>query len=193
MNEKGISLAIPVEERIAWAEGCYSLFRDLFLLDEKTRDLLERLATAIVMSHREMEAIGIAHECSDCEEHGGGSCCGAGLENKYDGFLLLINVFLGTRLPRKRFDERSCFFLGEKGCLLSARHVICVNYLCKKVTDRIDSQRLTMLKVKEGVELELLFHLHERMKGVLRASKPKWGASKTSRLPDCGKNRFEQG
>ncbi|MGD9033581.1 MAG: hypothetical protein PVH02_13010, partial [Desulfobacteraceae bacterium] len=70
--------------------------------------------------------------------------------------------------PRQGYDPSSCFFLGEQGCLLLARHVICVNYLCKKVTDHIDAGKIAALQGKEGVELELLFHLQERIKKKIR-------------------------
>jgi hypothetical protein len=46
--------------------------------------------------------------------------------------------------------------------------VICVNYLCKKVTDHIDAEKIAALQGKEGVELELLFHLQERIKKKIR-------------------------
>ncbi|MBA7644220.1 hypothetical protein ES703_51962 [subsurface metagenome] len=91
--------------------------------------------------------------------------CSMGI--KYDGWLLLINLLLDVRLPKKRHDKESCFFLGEGGCLLKARHVICVNYLCKKITDQIDPHKLNALREKEGVELDILFLLNERLKIVL--------------------------
>ena len=109
-------------------------------------------------------------QCLSCEVDDGGSCCGAGLEDKYDGVLLLLNLLLGVRLPRKRFESRSCYFLGEKGCLLLARHVICVNYLCRRITERVDPQRIASLRTKEGAELELLFHLYEGIRKLMKKS-----------------------
>jgi len=107
-------------------------------------------------------------ECRDCEEREGGSCCGAGLENRYDVSLLLTNLLLGVKLPKQGHEPSSCFFLGAQGCVLRARHVICVNYLCKKISDHIDAKRIAALRAKEGVELELLFHLQEEIKKKIR-------------------------
>jgi len=158
-----------VEEKIAWAETCYEEKRGLFLRDERTATLLSRLKEAVRASRTAMAVAGVSDECRTCEEREGGSCCGAGLENKYEGTLFLINLLLGTRLPKRRFDSSSCLFLGPDGCLLIARQVICVNYLCKKIEDRIDPFKIAVLREKEGVELECLFllkeHIREKLEG----------------------------
>ena len=157
-----------VEEKIAWAKMCYEEKGGLFLKDERCATLLSRLKGAVHASHTAMAEAGIADECRTCEEREGGSCCGAGLENKYDGTLLLINLLLGIQLPKRRSDPPSCLFLGPDGCLLIARQVICVNYLCKKIEDRINPSKIAVLREKEGVELECLFHLIEHIREKLR-------------------------
>ena len=161
-----------VEEKIAWAETCYEEKGGLFLRDERSATLLSRLKGAVRASRTAMAVAGVVDECRTCEEREGGSCCGAGLENKYDGTLLLVNLLLGIQLPKQRSDPPSCLFLGPDGCLLIARQVICVNYLCKKIEDRINPSRIAVLREKEGVELECLFLLHERIKEKLRAYEP---------------------
>jgi len=168
MNTKEVPLESPIEEKIAWAEDSYQKFRDQLLKDKMIVVLISELKKAVYMSHKEMIETGIVDECRECEQNEGGSCCGVGLENKYDGVLLLINLLMGVELPKKRHDPESCFFLGEKGCTLKARHVICVNYLCKKITDRIDPRKIMRLREKEGIELEALFLLHERIKKALK-------------------------
>ncbi len=161
-----------VEEKIAWAETCFEEKGGLFLRDGRTANLLSRLKEAVRASRAAMAVAGVAYECRMCEEREGGSCCGAGLENKYDGTLLLINLLLGIQLPKQRYDPSSCLFLGPDGCLLIARQVICVNYLCKKIEDRIDPTKIALLREKEGVELECIFLLHDRIKKKLRAYEP---------------------
>ena len=138
------------------------------LEDRGVGDLLKRLYAAIEKSRQAMVAAGIADECRQCERHEGGSCCGAGLENKYTGTLLLINLLLGIKIPSKRTDPSNCYFLGNEGCRLLARHVICVNYLCRKITDRIDPKGTALLREAEGRELDLLFRLNEHIKEILR-------------------------
>ena len=159
-----ISLESPIDAKIAWAEKCYREVMDDLLGDQEIPLLLDKLKGAIHASHKEMAEAGVVDECRDCEEREGGSCCGAGLENRYDGFLLLVNLMLGVKLPRAGYDPSSCFFLGAQGCLLLARHVICVNYLCKKISDHIDAEKIAALQGKEGEELEILFQLQEKIK-----------------------------
>ena len=49
-----------------------------------------------------------------------------------------------------------------------ARHVICINYLCKKITNLINSRVIMELREKESEEVNTLFILHENIKTVLR-------------------------
>ena len=159
----------PIEVKVAWAENCCRELRHELLGDEKISESLRLFKESVQDSHKEMTTAGVMDECKDCEQREGGSCCGGGLENRYNGVLLLINLLLDVKIPRKRYDPSSCFFLGQRGCQLVARHVICVNYLCKKITDRIDPQKIALLREKEGVELERLFFLHERIKKKLKS------------------------
>ena len=168
MSVREVSLSSPIEEKIAWAESCYQEVKERLCKDKTILVNLSGLRNAIRVSRGEMARIGIRRICSECEEQEGGSCCGAGLEDRYDGGLLLINLLLGVRLPKIRHDPESCFFLGEAGCLLYARHVICINYLCKRITSHIDPREINLLREKEGQELENLFLLHEDVKRVSR-------------------------
>ncbi|MGD8982379.1 MAG: hypothetical protein PVH99_05570 [Desulfobacteraceae bacterium] len=168
MHRDEISLESPIDAKIAWAEKRYHEVKGELRGDQEIPLLLDKLKGAIHASHKEMAEAGVVNECRDCEEREGGSCCGSGLENRYDGSLLLINLLLGVKLPRQGYDPSSCFFLGAQGCLLLARHVICVNYLCKKITERIDAEKIAALQEKEGVELERLFHLQEKIKEKIR-------------------------
>jgi hypothetical protein len=174
MSFRQAPLESPIKAKIAWAEKCFREKGDLLLEDKGIADLLGTLQAAIHRSHDEMVQSGIADECRDCEQIGGGSCCGAGLEDRYGGTLLLINLLLGVHLPDERNETSSCFFLGKTGCRLLARDVICINYLCKTIDVRMDSRKIAALREKEGVEVNLLFHLHERVKKVLvdQASDP---------------------
>ena len=168
MNATGVSLSSPIEEKIAWAQYYHQKFGVQLLKDESILILKAGLEDAIHASHRAMEDAGVVGMCRECEELEGGSCCGAGLENRYDGWLLVINLLLGVELPQERRDPGSCFFLGKAGCLLKARPVICVNYLCEKITHRIDPLKIKIPQEREGVELNTLFLLTEKLKNVTR-------------------------
>jgi hypothetical protein len=169
MDNDEIPLSGRIEDKIAWAQHRYKDFKKQLIHDKTIVTYLNNLECSIWAAHKEMKKVGILELCRGCEKNEGGSCCGKGLENKYDGWLLLINLLLNVPLPTSRHDPRSCFFLGENGCLLLARHVICVNYLCTTVTKHISPYKLSILREKEGAELEILFLLQERLKRVLRA------------------------
>ena len=166
-----ISADSSIEKKISWAAHSYRKYRDILIDDKNIRHLLEKFRKASSESQKEMIETGLVNLCRECEEEEGGACCGKGIENRYSGTLLLINLLLDVRLPEKAPDSKSCFFLGEKGCSLSARHVICINYVCKKITDRIPGQVLNNLREKEGAELDILFMLNEKIKSVLRGLK----------------------
>lgn len=168
MSPGEIPLARPIEEKIAWVHACHERERARLLGDEKVKALLKGLSSAIRASAREMAGLSIPETCRSCEEKEGGSCCGIGLEDRYGGTLLLINLLLGVELPQERHDPRSCFFLGPSGCRLKARDVICVNYLCPRITARIPPEEIAALREKEGVELTRLFLLNERIRQMLR-------------------------
>lgn len=163
-----ISSVNSIKEKISWATRAYREYSDVLISDKNVRQLLGNFRRAASKSLSEMIEIGMVDECRKCEEEEGGACCGAGIENRYSGSLLLINLLLGVKLPSKAPDSKSCFFQGIKGCSLSARHVICVNYICKKITDNIPGHKINTLREKEGIELDILFILNERIKSVLR-------------------------
>jgi len=164
MSVKQPFLSSPIEEKIAWAEDIHDRFGRKFLADRAISELLNSFKRAVRNSHNAMTAAGIEALCSQCERNEGGSCCGKGIENKYDGWLLLINLLLRVKLPKTREDPESCFFLQKSGCLLLARHVICVNYLCKKIIHHVDPHKIRALRAKEEEELKSLFLLQEKIK-----------------------------
>lgn len=161
---KDISLSSPIEEKIAWAEQAYRETGPRLSVHPETSILIERFEAATAASRRMMQESGIMGICRECDQREGGSCCGKGIEDRYSGVLLLINLLLEHPLPHRRYDPAGCFFLGPSGCVLSARHVICVNYLCNKATNSVPSKHLSSLRDCEGEELLVLFLLEERVK-----------------------------
>jgi hypothetical protein len=155
-------------DKIYWAEDRYHRYRNRLLGDPLVADLLERVRSAVSAADGVRAAAGIERMCAECETQEGGSCCGVGLEDKYDACLLLINRLLGVDLPHSREDTYSCWFLSERGCRLQARHVICVNYVCEKIEKGVKSGRMQKIREKEGAELAGIFRLHQRVTGLLQ-------------------------
>ncbi|SPD73342.1 conserved hypothetical protein [uncultured Desulfobacterium sp.] len=168
MNRKDVTISSPIEKKIAWAEECYRTSGNRLLEDRRIAELLSKVKAAVEQSRSAMMETEMVDVCRRCEMEEGGSCCGLGMEDKYDDGLLLMNLLMGLTLPKKRWDERSCYFLADTGCLLKVRHVICVNYICKKITDRVKPEELKALKEKEGLELDAVFVLHEELRRKLK-------------------------
>lgn len=162
------SLDAPVDAKIDWAEDCFEREGLRLLEDQDLAELLRTLNYAVHRSREIMSRTGIADLCSECEEKEGGSCCGAGLEKNFSATLLLINRLLGVPLPPDRKEPSSCFFLSSTGCTLVARHVLCINYVCNKITSRIAPDQLAALREAEGEEVLLLFQVNEKVRSSLR-------------------------
>ncbi|MBM4140334.1 MAG: hypothetical protein FJ242_02410 [Nitrospira sp.] len=157
-----------ISKKIALAYDLQSRYSKTLLQDEKIKNLLFQLDKNIEVTWKEMEFIGVVKECNDCALNGGGSCCGAGMEKNYDSILLFINLMLGKTLPPDSYDPNSCYFLSGQGCVLMARQVICVNYLCQRICKNIQQEKLIRLQKIAGEELKTLFLLEEYIKKKIR-------------------------
>ncbi|MEW6001781.1 MAG: hypothetical protein AB1638_03920, partial [Nitrospirota bacterium] len=145
-----------IEYKIALAYHLQANLGQALLQDNEIRSRLLQLNQNIEATWKEMASIGVVRECRDCAVREGG-CCGRGMENSYSEVLLLINLLLGRTPPSLVYDINSCYFLGENGCLLRAREVICVNYLCQRISKSIQKEKLIHLQRIAGEELNALF------------------------------------
>jgi hypothetical protein len=160
-----MSLAsLPIQEKIELARRLHYAWSKALLEEPTICALLQQLRTFIEASRQTMREVGVVTECRHCEEEEGGSCCGQGIEDRYTPVLLLINLLLGVPLTKLGRRPRSCYFLGKKGCALLARHVLCVNYLCARLREKLARPELARLQERAGNELETEFVLYERIK-----------------------------
>ena len=159
-----------IEEKIEQAHSLYANWGDSLKQDPNIHRLLQELQRKIENTNKTMLKISVVAECKHCEEEEGGSCCGAGIENRYGVVDLLINLLLGISLPTLRQCENSCHFLGENGCSLTARHVLCVNYICSTIQRKFSQEQLIALQSCAGEQLDTGFMLHEAIKKRLRGS-----------------------
>jgi hypothetical protein len=158
-----------IQDKISWAEDRFEELKDRLLADPVVAGLLEQVRSAVSAAGQVRAQAGIERMCAECETREGGSCCGVGLEDKYDARLLLINRLLGVDLPHRREDAYSCWFLSGRGCRLEARHVICVNYVCQKIQEGVEAGRMRDIREKEGAELAGIFRLHQRVTELLNS------------------------
>ena len=153
-----------IYEKIEQAQDLFETCGDSLRQDPSLRTHLKKLQECIENTKNMMLKLGVVAECKNCEEQEGGSCCGTGIENKYDVELLLANLLLKVSLGDQQSSQHSCYFLGKKGCKLTARHVLCVNYICEKLQKKLTREELIELQTCAGEELDTLFFLHEAIK-----------------------------
>lgn len=168
-QSEGRTTSLTIQEKIEQAHNLLETCGNSLVEDPSIHPLLKKLRDCIENTNQSMLHLGVTAECKDCEEKEGGSCCGAGIENKYDAVLLLINLLLGGSLHNHEPVGNSCYFLGKNGCKLTARHVLCVNYICEKLQKKLTREQLIGLQTCAGEELDTLFFLHEAIKKRLRA------------------------
>jgi len=154
----------PINEKIAAAKDLYARWEKAIRSDPGISAQLRELSQRVEISGKFCHTSGVSRACRTCDREEGGSCCGAGIEERYSPALLLINLLLGVTLPESRNSAKSCYFLGEHGCILHAREIICVNYLCARLQKIIPPEQLIQLQQVNGSEMELLFLLHDRIR-----------------------------
>jgi hypothetical protein len=167
-QSEGRRTSPAIQEKIEQAHNLLETCGSSLIEDPQIHALLRKLRDCIENTNQSMVTLGVVAECKNCEEREGGSCCGSGIENKYDAVLLLINILLGFSLENEKPSGNSCYFLGEKGCKLTARHVLCVNYMCQKLQKKLAREQLISLQTCAGAELDTLFILHEAIKKKIR-------------------------
>ncbi len=158
----------PIQDKISCAKGLFEAHGKDLLSHREIKTLLGRYAKAIEETWAVMRDTGVVDVCTQCAIEDGGSCCGNGIEDKFDVALLLINLLLGEHLPEAPWDDSGCWFLGPKGCTIKARHTICVNYLCKRLTETLPRENIHKLQAAIVAETDLGFLLEERIKGYLK-------------------------
>ena len=154
----------PVEEKIKWADALFEGFGQEILAVSQMAANLNDYKRSIRASWQAMEASGVVAECTWCAVEDGGSCCGRGIEDKFEVITLLLNLVFGRKLPERPLDPSGCWFLGESGCLLFARHVICVNFMCKRLYEAIDAADLHRVQQAMQEETDVGFMIEERLK-----------------------------
>ncbi len=157
-----------IELKIKTARDLYEKWGSSIEADTLLAGMLRDLAACSKASGIASIHKGVSGACRQCDEEEGGSCCGAGIENRYTPELLLMNLLLGVDLPDMRHSAKSCYFLGESGCSLSARDVLCINYLCTRLQKEMPLEDLIELQETNGREMETLFLLHDRIRRFIR-------------------------
>lgn len=155
----------PIEGKIRRAEDLRATYGPAMRQDPAIASLLQLYSREISKTWRLMHELDVITDCARCAaQNPGGSCCGSGIENWYDEFVLLINLLLWREIPVQRLEARNCLFLDTNGCKLLARHHFCVNYLCPHITTHLSPEAERSLRAQAGTELFLSWELERTLR-----------------------------
>jgi hypothetical protein len=166
-----LDAGLSIEDKIKTARQMNDSWSDQLKREPHIHQLIGKLEGCLENSRAAMLELGIVETCKHCDEEEGGSCCGAGLENKFDTFLLLMNLLLDVSLPERHRRPDSCYLLSDDGCVLRVRLVLCVDFLCPKILNTVSQGDLIGLQQVSGDELTTGFMLYDAIKKFLRNKK----------------------
>lgn len=149
--------------KIAEAKELFEEKSHILLKNPIIKENLTYLKESIHYSNKERASVGMTQICRECGLLKR-DCCGRGIELRYGKELLIINMILGVSIPERPLFQDKCHFLTEKGCLLLARDVFCINYICRSIKDSIPLEDLKRVQQLEDREIKILFELQELLK-----------------------------
>ena len=159
---------LSIQDKIKLAQNLYVSWQDALRKQLHINNLLADLERCLKASRESMQDLRIIDICKCCDEKEGGSCCGAGMENKLDTYLLLVNLLLGVSLPECHVRTNSCYLLTDNGCILRMRLVLCIDFLCDKILNVLSVEEHLRLQKISGEELLAGFRLYDAIKKFLR-------------------------
>lgn len=159
---------ITIEQRIGRAKEFFARYGRQLTAEDIFQNLVAAYKTAIENSWRLMRECGVTACCSACAARDPAGCCGNGVEEWYDEWLLIINLMLGCPIDRPRRIQQGCLFVGPRGCELLARHQFCLNFLCPTIVDSIEPARVRMLQSMSGAELSAGWQLEQQLRRWVR-------------------------
>ena len=103
---------ILINEKITIAKDLHGRWGESLRTDPCISAQLKELSARVEASSSLCLLSGVARACRLCDREEGGSCCGAGIEDRYSPELLLINLLLGVTLPESRIWQRAAILRG---------------------------------------------------------------------------------
>lgn len=165
VDPQGSGNVQDIQDKIACARAVMVEKGGELARDKRVQELLLMYDNAISRTSASMKKLDLPGLCSSCATSiEGGGCCGSGIDEWYDHYLIIMNLMLGLELPERRYDPGSCFFLGPEGCTIRARYHFCVNYLCYRIHERYGVDELNELTSVSGKELYISWLLEIRLR-----------------------------
>lgn len=123
------------------------------LQDPELGALLGKLRCLIERTDSLMLDSGVVEACSLCAR-ATGSCCFREMGQSYADVQLFVNGLLECKFPQDHDFPGGCFFAGEKGCTLKARHAFCLNYFCPDLVNTLGAETVLKIQLQVGEQLQ---------------------------------------
>lgn len=161
---KQLNVSVPKERAHHVLQACrlYDTLGAEILADPKIAQSLKAYRAAIQKTRAAFAKAGVFEACSACAAHVFGGCCFPDMEWNYTVVHLLINRLLDCPLPTRHAYDDQCLFLGDTGCLLTAKNHFCLNYFCQDIQRKLGPASMKALlqvvgeEIMAGWEVELL-------------------------------------
>jgi len=156
-----------IEEKLSLSQELFELWGEALQEDPELSELLKAYRQAVERSNQAMESAGTFKECYICSVEEGQGCCKIGLEHECTVLILLLNRLLGVKLPQEREVPGRCFFVGPLGCKIFARPMLCRDYFCRRLQQKVPEPVMISLTQILNDELTLLYRINRLLRSQL--------------------------
>jgi len=158
-----------ISQKLALVRKIWQKHQKRLQQDPKVQELLFQHQKAFQHAQAVMRLTGAEAFCARCGRDGI-SCCGADMELHCDDALLVANLLCEVELPSQRAFPKGCFFLGEEGCILKVRPLICRNFICPELAAFLGPEKTRILQESLEGEARALFLLGEKIRSLVLKS-----------------------
>ncbi len=159
-------------DKIVAAEQLYAECGAWLRQDPRVAQALEELDRRLNAVGTAMTEAGFDEMCSACGAKIPGGCCDAVIAEESDGMLLLINLLIGMRLQSHARYPGCCVFVGPRGCTLRAKPMICWNYNCRWIHQKLPRAGIDKVEDLVGLALQQFVDTEQAILSRLSAGPP---------------------
>jgi hypothetical protein len=167
MNE---ALEQTIKREVSKAKWLFDAHSEALCRSREVTSSLAGYRAAILRTGEAMKRMGVVKGCTQCASKSHGSCCFSGIEEGFDHVLLLINLLLGCDIPEERELADGCFFVGTRGCRLTAKSYFCLHYLCPELQKLLGPSGSEELLRIVGDELSMGWDVEQVLREWFRSS-----------------------
>jgi len=155
----------PLEQRLELARELAGRRGTDWRADPALLEPLQHLRDAAADLARASRGAGIDRICTDCGRRNEDGCCQPRMGDEASGAAYLVEILAFGEPPLPHPDDGSCPFMGDRGCVLELKPVICVNHLCPEIHAEVPGDEIRDLKKATGELLTAQVALEDEIVG----------------------------